>query len=67
MRRRAGAFLLTTCLALTGAACGGDESSDPPDTSLLEPGDQQGSGADGSTVENPPGAEPGGSGGADEE
>ena len=66
MRRPAGAFLLTTCLLLTGAACGTDDDSDPPDTSLLENGDQQGSGGDGSVPQDTPGAQPGGSDTGDE-
>ena len=65
-RRRLAALALVTALGLSGAACGSDDDGDPPDTSLVEPGDQQGSGSDGSTVEDPPGAEPGGSDVGDE-
>lgn len=65
-RRRLAAFALVTVLGVTGAACGSDDDSDPPDTSLLEQGDQQGSGGDGSVPQDPPGNQPGGSDTGDE-
>ncbi len=50
-------------LAFAGAACGDDDGTvgEPGSTSLVPNGEQQGSGSDGSVVENPPGATPGGS------
>ena len=58
------ALAFAALMALTGAACGGNDDGsvgDPSSTSLVPNGDQQGSGSDGSVVENPPGATPGGS------
>ena len=62
--RRLTALAFVALLALTGAACGDDDdgtADDSSTTSQVETGDQQGSGSDGSVVENPPGATPGGS------
>ena len=63
-KRRITALFFVTLLALSGAACGGndDGSVGDPSNSTVRNGDQQGSGSDGSVPsDDPPGNTPGGS------
>jgi hypothetical protein len=62
-KRRMSALVFVALLALAGGACGDDDGTvgEPSSTSLVPTGEQQGSGSDGSVVQDPPGNTPGGS------
>jgi hypothetical protein len=57
------ALVFVALFVLTGVACGDSDTSGSNKTgsTLVENGDQQGNGNDGSVVQDPPGATPGGS------
>jgi hypothetical protein len=69
MRRRSAALLLVGLLGLGAAACGEDNSTKAENrtgSTTVNNGDQRGSGADGATVEDPPGNTPGGNDAGDQ-
>jgi hypothetical protein len=66
MRRRTAAVTCTALIGLMGVACGSSDASKSTDTSLVRPGQQQGSGSDGSVVNDPPGNTPGGNDAGDQ-